>query len=193
MNYSKLSRFFLAFTVLWCMCVFLAGCTAAWTGQAVSIINLLVPSITAALAILAAFGTGVAPTALSAIQSWSKQATDGLQTVAGLIDQYNAADATAKPGILTEIQTALKVITDNLKAILPEIHITNAKTQAEWDAVIASVAGEIESLVNLVPALKGEVTSHEELKALVAAVKSPKEFLADFNAKAGVFGKEYHI
>jgi hypothetical protein len=193
MNYSKLSRFFLAFTVLWCMCMFLAGCTAAWTSQAVSIIQQLVPAITIALSILTAFGAGVSPAVLSSVQTWGQEATAGLQTVAGLIDSYNVASATAKPGILTEIQTALTAITAKLKDILPEIHVTDPKTQAEIMAVITAVSEEMTALINLVPALKGEVTSHDELKALIAAVKSPKEFKEDFNQKAGVFGKEYHI
>ncbi len=193
MNYSKLSRFFLAFTVLWCMCVFLAGCTTAWTTQASAIIQLLVPAITTALSILTAFGAGVTPAVLGSVQTWGQEATAGLQTVAGLIDSYNAASATAQPGILSEIQTALTVITTNLKAILPQIHVTDPSTQAKIMAVITAVSDEMVSLINLVPALKGEVTSHDELKALVAAVKSPKEFRSDFNQKAGVFGPEYHI
>ena len=191
---SKLSRFFAAVTVVW-MLLWLTGCTASWVSEATSIINLLVPAITSILSILTAFGvpTGLTTTALASIQSWANQATAGLQTVANLIDQYNAAEATAKPGILTEIQTALSVITQNLATILPEVHVTDPATQAKIDAVIQAVSSEMQALINLVPALKGEVTSHDELKALVAAVKSPKEFRKEFNAAASAFGPGYEI
>lgn len=190
----KLSRFFAAVTILW-MLLWLTGCTASWVSEATSIINLLVPAITSILSILTAFGvpTGLTTTALASIQSWANQATAGLQTVANLIDQYNAAEATAKPGILTEIQTALSVITQNLATILPEVHVTDPATQAKIDAVIQAVQSEMQALINLVPALKGEVTSHDELKALVAAVKSPSEFKAEFNKAASAFGPGYEI
>lgn len=191
---KSLSRFFAIVTVLW-MLLFLMGCTTSWVSEATSIINLLVPAITSVLSILTAFGipTGLTTTALASIQSWANQATAGLQTVANLIQQYNTAEASAQPGILTEIQTALSVITQNLATILPEIHVTDPATQAKIMAVVEAVQSEMQALINLVPALKGEVTSHDELKALVAAVQSPKEFRATFNAAAEQFGKEYCI
>lgn len=193
MKFNKWSRFFTLLTALWCIVVFATGCATAWTGEAINIITLLGPAITSALAILAAFGGGVSPAALKAIQSWSTQAVSGLQEVKDLIDQYSAADTTAKPGLLTEIQTALKVIVDNLTAILPTIHVDNPQTQAKILAVIEAVQAELVALVNVVPALQGNVTSHNELKAIMAQLKTPQEFKNDFNAKVAEFGKEYEI
>jgi soluble cytochrome b562 len=194
MTRYTVSRFFALFTILWCL-MLLMGCTTSWVSEATSIIQLLVPAITSVLSILTAFGvpTGLTTTALASIQSWANQATAGLQTVANLINQYNTAKASAQPGILTEIQTAISTITNNLATILPELHVTDADTQAKITAVIKAVQSELVALLNLVPALKGEVKSHDELKALVAAVQSPKEFRASFNKAAGVFGKEYEI
>lgn len=190
---NNVSRFFALFTLLWIICLFATACTAAWTGQAIQIINLLVPAITAALSILTAFGQGVSPEVLTAVNKWADEARVDLQTVAGLIDQYNQADASAQPGILTEIQTALNIIETNLSTLLPEIHVTNATTQAKIMAVIQAVQSELAALVNLVPALKGEVKSHKTVKALMAAVKSPDEFRDDFNEKASEFGDQYRI
>lgn len=195
MKFTPAARFWLLVTVLWCLCVFGAGCTAAWTSEASNIINLLVPAITSILSILSAFGVGggLDGNVFQAIQSWANQSTSALQSVAGLIEQYNSAEAGAQPGLLVEIQTALNTIVSNLAAILPEIHITNKDTQDKVTAVIDLVQNELQALVNLVPALKGEVTAHDDLKKLVAAVKSPKEFRSEFNEVAGTFGKQYEI
>jgi hypothetical protein len=171
----------------------LAGCTTAWTGEASNIIRLLVPAIESALAIMAAFGVGLAPNVLQSVQSWAQQATADLTQVASLIDQYNAAEATAKPGILTEIQTMLSTITANLQTLLPSIHVTDASTQAKITAIINLISGEMTALIGLVPAISGKVTSHDELKALMAAVKSPKEFRSEFNSQAEFFGSQYTI
>ena len=192
-HFNRISRFFALFTLLWCIAAFAVACTGAWTGEAINIIQLLVPSITSILSILSAFGVGIPATAMTAIQGWATEATTGLQTVAGLIQQYNTAEATAKPGLLTEIQTTLHVISSNLAAILPEIHVTDPKTEAKITAIIGLVANEIAALINLVPAIQGTVTSHAELKALMAQLKTAKEYRNDFNAAVESFGKEYQI
>lgn len=172
----------------------LAGCTTAWTSEASNIIKLLVPAIESALAIMAAFGVGLSPNVLQNVQSWAKQATDTLtNVVAPLIEQYNTAEAAAQPGILTEIQTALSTVTANLQSVLPSIHVTDTATQAKITAIITLISDEMTALIGLVPAISGKVTSHEELKQLVAAVKTPKEFRSEFNAKASSFGNQYTI
>lgn len=199
----KLSRFFALFTILWCL-MLAVGCAANWISEATNIIQLLVPSITSILSILTAFGVpvGLSAAALAAVQSWANQATAGLQTVGGLIDQYNKAEATAQPGILTEIQTVLSTIVANLSTILPEIHVTDPSSQAKITAVIEAVQAEMQALINLVPAIKSATESstdpHEQLKKIASApafheLKSAKSYRSDFNSKAGVFGKEYCI
>ncbi len=190
---NNTSRFFALVTVLWVIALFATACTTVWTSEAINIIQLVVPAITGALSILTAFGAGVSPAALQAVQSWGTQAAAGLQEVAGLIEQYNTADKTAQPGLLEEIKTGLNVIVSDAQTVLADIHITNAATQAKIIAVFDTVISELGALINLVPALKGEVTSHEELKKLVAAVKSPKEFKNDYNSKVEEFGKQYRI
>ena len=83
------------------------ACTTAWTQEAVSIINLLVPAIEAALGILAAFGVakGLSPKVMDDVRKWAGEATSDLQTVIKpLIEQYNSAEASARPGILNDIQ-----------------------------------------------------------------------------------------
>jgi len=41
--------------------------------------------------------------------------------------------------------------------------------------------------------LQGTVTDHEELKTLLNSLKSAKEFKADYNEKAAIFGETYQI
>lgn len=186
------ARFWFTFTALWLL-IMLTGCTASWVSEATQIIQLLVPSISSILGILSAFGVGLPAAAMVDVQNWANQATADLQTVAGLIDQYDAAEATAQPGILTEIQTLLSTITSNLTTILPEVHVTDASTQAKIVAVINLVSSEMTALIKLVPALQGQVTSHDELKQLMAAVQSPKEYKAAFNTAVSSFGKQYEL
>lgn len=171
----------------------LAGCTTAWTGEATNIIKLLVPAIESALAIMAAFGVGLAPNVLQSVQSWASQATADLNQVATLIEQYNTAEAGAKPGLLTEIQTILSTVTANLQSLLPSIHVTDANTQAKVTAIITLISDEMTALIGLVPAISGKVTSHADLKKLLTAVKSPSEFRDEFNAQVESFGDRYTI
>ena len=185
----RLASLFILFDTL----LFTVGCSAAWTTEASSIIALVVPAIQSALLILSAFGLGLSPEVMTQVNNWAAQSETALAQVKTLIEQYSAAEAVAQPGILTEIQTLLATVSSNLNALLPTLHVTNQNTQTKIVAVFEAVSAEIAALLNLVPAIQGKVTAHEELKALMTALKSPREFREDFNRKAGEFGKEYEI
>ena len=192
---KTLNRINLLWTLAWVI-MLLTGCTTTWTTEAINIITLLGPSITSILAILAAFGVGLSPTVATALTAWSGRAETGLAQVKTLIEQFNTAQATAQPGILAEIQTALGVIDSDLATLLPTIKITNASTQAKIMAVVQSFQSELSALIALVPALQGKVTDHDQFKKLIAAVGSSKQYRSDFNKKVDAFGptaKQYHI
>jgi hypothetical protein len=202
MTRSTLNRINLLWTLAW-LTMLLCGCTTSWVTEAQNIITLLGPAISSALAILSAFGVGLSPTVATAFTTWSQSAITGLGEVKTMLDEYNAAAATAKPGILAEIQTALSVIADNLTAILPTIKITDPKTQAEVLAVIQAVASEISALITLVPAVTaaeksaGKMSLAELEKAVKDShLKLSHEFKSDFNAKVALLGptaKQYEI
>lgn len=174
-------------------CVLLAGC-GDWESQASSIITLLGPAITAALQILAAFGLGVSATVSEQFAAWEQQAQTALTTVKTLIAEYKAALPADQPGILEKIQTALTAVSGNLSQLLTEIHVTNPDTQAKIVAVFAAISGMLVAVVNLIPAIQGKVTNPElEFRLYHAYKETAKNFKADFNAKAGVFGKSYEI
>ena len=171
----------------------IAGCNTNWVSQATSIVNLLIPSITSLLGIIAAFGAGLSPNIVTQVQQLGAKAAAGLQEVGSLIDQYNTAEATAQPGIIQEINTALGVVNQNLAQIEPLLNIADATTKAKIQAVVNAIIAEVGALTNLVPAIQGKVTSHEELKALVAQLKSAKEYKTEFNGLVEPFGETYKI
>jgi hypothetical protein len=146
------------------------------------------PAVQGILVILAGLGAMVSPGVISSIQAWGTEAQNDLQNVIlPLIQQYNAAEAGAQPGILTEIKTALATIVANLGTLLPTLHITDPAKQAQVQAVVTEVADEFQALLNLIPVVEGTVTDHDEIKALLVKLKSAKQFKHDFNAAAKPF------
>lgn len=190
---------FLLLYALFNLILLFTGCSSGWTTQASSIIAMLGPAIQAALAILTAFGIGISPKALAAVQTWSAQAIDALNNVVKpAIDAYNNAATTAKAVLLVKIKAALTSIVTNLQAALVDVHVTDPNTQARITAVFDVILAFLTSLINLVPVLEAEdaggpAIDPEEAHTLVRAVKPAKEFKKEFNAVAGSFGKQYEI
>jgi len=185
-------RFLLVALLIDCA-LLMAGCTTSWVSEASSIVALLGPAISSALEILAAFGVGLSPNVATSVASWGKQAQAALSQVASLINQYNAAEASAQPGILIEIQTLLGTVSTNLSELLPTLHITDAATQAKVVAVFDAIEGELAALVSLIPVVQGKVSDHDEAKMLVNKLKSAKQFKQEFNEKAGALGDQFEI
>ena len=182
-------QFFLLFNLLF----LLAGCTAAWTTEAISIIGVLELAVPSILAILGAVGVSLAPGVLTLVQKWATEAQKDLADLKNLIDQYSAAAADAKPGILITIQNLVKVISANLQAILADIHVEDPALQQRISEIITAVADELVALLNLIPVVQAKVTDHDEVKALLVQLKSAKAFKKDYNSKAAEFGKQYEI
>jgi len=189
---NKFQRICLLLAIVYSI-LLLSACTTTWTSEAQSIISIIEAAIPSLLAILAAFGVTLAPSVVSAVQSWATQAQLALTQVATLITQYETAAASAQPGILTQIETILTTVSNNLESILPTLHVTDPATQAKIVAVFTIVEDELVSLLELIPVIKGEVTDHDAMKALIAKVKSAKEFKHDYNIAAGKFGRQYEI
>jgi hypothetical protein len=181
--------------------LFLAACDASWVSEAQSILTLLGPAISAVLEILSAFGMGLSPAVAADFTSWEQQAQVGLSQVGTLISQYNAAEASAKPGILSEIQTLIQTISNNLNTILPTLHVEDAGTQAKITAVFTAILAELQGLAALIPAVQVASAMEDQTAALEymagaakkAGLKSAKQFADDFNRKAGAFGKQFRI
>jgi len=179
------------------LCLLLAGC-GDWETQAINIINLLGPAVTALLQILVALGVAVSPDFLAKFNNWAQQAETALTTIKGLVAQYKAAVASAQAGIIGEIQSVLSTVASNFSEILSELHITNPETQARVTAVFAAIQAMFAAVLNLLPAVQNSLSGKEEDPHKMAEAYSlfkstAKNFKATFNAAASYFGKQYEI
>jgi hypothetical protein len=192
-----MKRFFVRWLTLYLLLnglLFLTGCATGWVTEASNIISALTPAIQAALLILASVGAALPAGALDSVQNWGQQATQDLQNVVlPLIQAYNAATEGEQPGILIEIKTALTDIVNKLQPILAAIHVTDVALDAKITLVVNEIADEFSALVALIPVLQGNVKDHDEMQALIAKVKTAKQFKRDFNKAASAFGKQYEI
>jgi|HubBroStandDraft_1064217.scaffolds.fasta_scaffold01278_13 hypothetical protein len=135
-----------------CVTVTLAGCSTAWITEAEEVVAALIPAAANIIALVAALGgNSVSATDLQTIQNAGTQAGADLQLIQSLITAYQTADATAKPGILNQIQAAINAVQANLQGLLPALHIQDAATQAKITAVVGIVLSEVESLAAVVP------------------------------------------
>jgi hypothetical protein len=202
MKFDKQWAFrFCAFYLLFNALLFACACNTSWVTEAENIINVLIPAVQGILIIAAGLGaTALTPTAIDQIQKWGLSAQADLQNVVlPLLNQYNAAAATAQPGILTEIETALTTITNNLQTILPALHVTDPATQAKITAIVTEVADEFQAVLNIIPVVKSAAAGGNEavLKALAAnhaaleKLKSAGQFKKDFNTEAAAFGPQF--
>jgi hypothetical protein len=151
--------------------IMITGCTTDWVTQAVNIINVVVPAIGQILGLIMAFGgTFVTQAEVDMVNKITTEATKDLQTVVKpLLDQYNAATAAAKPGIIAKLQAAIQVIITNIASILPALHITNAALQAKIEMAIGFLLATLQSLLSVLP--------------IVSTVKTAEEFGAAMEAQ----------
>lgn len=182
-------QFFLLFNLLFLT----VACTANWISEAVGIVQVIEACIPSLLAILAAFGVSLAPGVLNTIQQWGAEAQTDLLELKSLIEQYKAAEATAQPGILAEIQALVGVINTNMQAILPMLHVDNAALQAKIEAIFNLVATKLVALANLIPVIEGKVADHDEIKKLLNKLQSAKAFKKSYNGEAAEFGPQYIV
>lgn len=176
-----------ALAVVLCLTITLVGCSTAWIGQAEEVVAALIPAATNIVALVAALqGKSVSAADLQTIQSAGTQAGADLQLIQALITTYQTADATAKPGILNQMQTAIGAVQANLQGLLPALHIQDAATQTKIAAVIGLVLSEVQSLAAILPIVSSSASPAEKAKAVVAAKKKPpltaNEFVASYNA-----------
>jgi hypothetical protein len=176
--------------VVLCLTIALAGCSTNWIGEAEQVVAAMIPATTNIIALVAALqGKTVSATDLQTIENAGTQAGADLQLIQALITAYQTADATAQPGILNEIQTAIGAVEANLQGLLPALHIKDAATQAKITAVIGIVLSEVQSLAAIVPLVSGNGAATPTLAAKSAArVGRPKlpltasEFVSSYNA-----------
>jgi hypothetical protein len=170
-----------------CVTVTLAGCSTTWIGEAEQVVAALIPAAANIIALVAALeGKSVSAADLQTIQNAGTQAGADLQLIESLITAYQTADATAKPGILNQIQTAINTVQANLQGLLPALHIQDAATQANITAVVGIVLSEVESLAAIVPLVSANASTAAMARAAAQTKKQPpltaSEFVKSYNA-----------
>jgi hypothetical protein len=106
-----------------------------------------------------------------------------------LIAQYQNAEAAAQPGLLNQIQVALRTVQSTLNDLLPALHITDAATQAKIAAVVGILLSEAESMAAIVPLVKASASPGMMAMAARQAKRqtplSASEFVTSYNATMG--------
>jgi hypothetical protein len=176
-----------------CLTVGLAGCSAAWIGEAQEIVAVLIPAVANIVTLVATLdGKGVSAGDLQTIQSAGAQAGADLQLIQSLIAAYEKADASAQPGILNQIQTAIATVESNLQNLLPGLHIKDAATETKITAVVGILLSEVQSLAAVVPLVRDQslvardrlpvVSGQRPGKTHLKAPLSASEFVSSYNA-----------
>jgi hypothetical protein len=92
-----------------------SGC-ANWVDTAVADLPVITQIVTSIVTIVA--GATGDPNMITEVQNICTQATTDIKTVQGLVNDYKAAAAGAKPGILAKIQAGLAAIQKDFQDIL---------------------------------------------------------------------------
>jgi hypothetical protein len=174
-------------SILLCVTLMWTSCSTAWISEAEQIVAVLIPATGNLMAVVMALkGNGVSAADLKAIQSAGSQAEADLQLLGSLIAEYQRADATAKPGLLTQIQALMTTVGSNLNGILPGLQIKDAATQAKVTAVVGILVMELQSMASIIPLVSANASQGmvlmEEKQMKKQAPLTANEFVSSYNA-----------
>lgn len=163
------------------------ACTTAWIGEAEQIVAALIPAMANLVTLAATLqGASVSAADLQTIQSAGSQAGADLQLMQSLIGQYQNAEATAQPGLLNQIQAALRAVQLTLNGLLPALHIKDAASQAKITAVVGILISEAESVAAIVPLVSASASPRMTAMAARQVRRQPplsaSEFVTSYNA-----------
>jgi hypothetical protein len=169
--------------VVLCGTLMWTACSTAWMGEAEQIVAALIPGLANLVTLVATLqGKNVSAADLQTIQNAGAQARADLQLLQSLISQYEKGDASAQPGLLSQIQVAISAVQSSLNGLLPALHIEDAATQAKITAVIGILLSEVESVAAIVPL----VNASPGIMTLAQIKKRPPltagEFVDSYNA-----------
>src|ERR1700728_802390 len=173
--------------MLLCCTMMWTSCSTAWIGEAEQIVETLIPATTNLVTLVATLqGGSISAADVQTIQNAGAQAGADLQLLQSLITQYQKADASAQPGLLNQIESALSGVQATLTSVLPALHIKDATTQAKITAVIGILLSEGQSVAAIVPlvsasASPGMVTMAAE-QGRKQAPLTANEFVSSYNA-----------
>ena len=163
------------------------ACSTAWVGEAEQVVTVLIPGLANLMTLVAALqGKSVSAEDLEAVQNTGTQATSDLRLIESLIAKYRTADAAEQPGLLSQIQVAVKTLESNLNGLLLSLHIKDAATQAKVTAIVALLLSEVQTVAAIVPATDGSggptVTVSGRERARLKAPLTAETFVRLYNA-----------
>ena len=168
-------------TLMW------TACSTGWIAEAEQIVAALIPATANLVTLVATLqGRNISAADLQTIQNAGTQAGADLQLMQSLITQYQKAEASAQPGLLTQIEATMGAVQANLSGLLPALHIKDAATQAKIAAVIGTLLSEVQSMAAIVP-LVNPSTSPARMSMAIRQVKkrpplTASEFVSSYNA-----------
>jgi hypothetical protein len=174
--------------VVLCFTLILGACSTAWISEAGSIVAAMIPAAVNIITLISELeGKQTSAYDVSLVQGVGSQVAADLQLLQSLITQYEAADATAKPGILSKITVIAGEVQGNLNGLLPALHISDPATQAKVQAVVGIVLSEVNSLIAVLPAASTVryATSSPSTASLSATHPTPltaSQFVVSYNA-----------
>src|SRR5882757_1489837 len=140
--------------------MFATACSTSWVTEAIAITNAILPVAVNIIQLVTALqGTATASDDATLAQKWANTVTADLTALQALLNQYSAADAASKPGMLGRIETAIQVTQSDLGTLLPTLHIANPQTMAKITGIVGLVSAELQSIEALVQAVRGPKTS----------------------------------
>jgi hypothetical protein len=177
---QKVSKGILA-VVLSC-CLVLVGCSTAWIQTAISDIPVIVQIITSILSLVsAAQGKGADPTMIAQVSNIGNQAKADLQLVQTLVTEYQAAAATAKPGLLSQIDTAISTAQQNLNQILVAFHVNDPALAATISGSVGLALATLLEIQSLIPPPPTAAKARLGVSAKALKPRTATQLRAEFN------------
>jgi hypothetical protein len=167
-----------------------SGCNANWVNIAVADVPVVLQIVTSTVTIVSiAEGKGADSNIVAEVTSIAAQAKTDVSTVQSLINDYNAAAANDKPGILPKIDAALTATEKDLQGILTAFHVKDTATQTAVAAGIGLALTTVEAIYSLVPAAPVTTaampTASHAKKSQPHKPRTPKELRTEYNALVG--------
>jgi len=173
--------------MLVCWTMIWTSCSTAWIGEAEQIVETLIPATTNLVTLVATLqGGNISAADVQTIQNAGAQAGADLQLMQSLIAQYQKADASAQPGLLNQIESAMSGVRTTLTSLLPALYIKDATTQAKITAVIGILLSEVQSMAAIVPLVSAsaspEMVTMAAQQVRKQAPLTANEFVSSYNA-----------
>lgn len=164
-----------------------SGCfvKAEWIKVALDDLPMIIQIVTSLMGVAsAAQGKGQIDAAMvSQMQAIAAQVQTDLQLLQRLVNDYQAADAAAKPGILNKVDTTLATVQTNLSGLLAAFHVNNAALQTTIASSIGLVITTVLAIQSLLP-----VSSSARKAARPVKPMSSSELKAAFNGVVNANG-----